>query len=501
MSIACDIAIIGSGMGGGTLAWALRDSGADVLLLDRGDHLTREDANWSAQEVFGRGRYKNAEAWVDESTGTEFIPGVHYYVGGNTKVYGACLPRFREADFGDIEHVDGTSPAWPITYADLEPYYLAAERLLLVHGSPGGDPTEPWRSGDYPYPALEHEPPLAELADRLRAQDLAPFLMPMGIDRRAGGPCIRCRTCDGFPCKLDAKSDAEVRAVRPAVEAGVRLVTRARVRRLETSPDGKRVVAAVAEIGGETVRIIADRFVLAAGAVNTAALLLASANDHHPSGLANGSGAVGRRYMVHNSTFFVAVDPRRRNDVVFQKTLGLNDWYLAGAHGDRPLGNVQMLGKLQADMVRAARPWVPGFALRYMTDHSVDMYLTTEDLPDPDNRVVLRSDGRIGVHWQANNLAPHRELVRNLTTSMKRAGYPLVFSERMTIATNSHQCGTAVMGTDPARSVVDPACRSHEIDNLWIADSSVFPSSAALNPALTIAANALRVADQGGLSS
>ncbi len=494
--VTCDIAIVGSGMGGGTLAWALRDSGADVLLLERGDRLPAEEQNWSADEVFAKGRYKNAEPWVDELAGTEFLPGVHYYVGGNTKVYGACLPRFREADFGAIEHADGVSPAWPVTYAEMEPCYLAAERLFLVHGTPGADPTEPPRSGGYPYPALEHEPAMARLAERLAAQGLTPFAMPMGVDRRDGGACVRCGTCDGFPCRVDGKSDADVRAVRPAVAAGVRLMTRTRVRRLETS--GRRVVAAVAESGGRTVRIRAGRFVLAAGAVNTAALLLAS--GERGRALAGGSGMVGRRYMVHNSTFLVAVDPRRRNDVVFQKTLGVNDWYLPGAHTDRPLGNLQMLGKLRAPMLKAARPWAPASLLRFMTDRSVDVYLTTEDLPDPDNRVVLRADGRIGVRWRPNNLAPHRELVRKVTAAMRRAGHPLVFTERMGIATNSHQCGTAVMGADPATSVVDPSCRAHDVDNLWIVDASVFPSSAALNPALTIAANALRVAGLGALT-
>ena len=498
-TVTCDIAIIGSGMGGGTTAWALRGSGADVLIVERGDHLRVEPANWSAEEVFRKGRYKNAAPWVDESDGSEFTPGVHYYVGGNTKVYGACLPRFRESDFGAVEHVDGTSPAWPVSYAQMEPYYLQAERLLGVHGTPGGDPTEPWRSGDYPFPALAHEPSIEQLATSLGEQGLNPFLMPMGVDLREDGRCIRCATCDGFPCQVDAKSDAEIRSVRPAVDAGVRLMTRTRVRRLESSPDGKRVVAAIADNDGGQVRILAQRFVLAAGAVNTAVLLLASGDHKHRRGLANSSDRVGRRYMVHNSTFFVAIDPRRRNNVVFQKTLGVNDWYQPGAHTDVPLGNLQMLGKLQADSVKASRPWAPMSALRHLTAHSVDMYLTTEDLPHLDNRVVVRDDGRIGIRWTPNNLAPHRQLVKRVRSVMRKAGYPLIFSERMNIATNSHQCGTAVMGEDPATSVVDPNCQSHDLENLWVTDSSVFPSSTAMNPALTIAANALRVADTRGL--
>ncbi|MCA0251126.1 MAG: GMC family oxidoreductase [Actinobacteria bacterium] len=495
-TITCDIAIIGSGMGGGTLAWALRNSGADVLLVERGDRLPSEPQNWSAKSVFVDLRYKNAEKWIDESTGAPFTPGVHYYVGGNTKVFGACLPRFRKEDFEDLETFDGISPAWPVSYAQLEPYYCRAEELLAVHGTPGGDPTEPPRSAAYPYPALEHEPDIADLADRIGKQGLHPFLMPMGVDRREGGRCIRCATCDGYPCQVDAKSDADVRAIRPAVDAGVRLLTRTHVDTLETAPDGRTVTAALAHRNGEPVRIVAQRFVVAAGSVNTAALLLRSGGG---DGLANSSGQLGRRYMVHNSTFFVAVDPRRKNRTVFQKTLGLNDWYLPGEHTDIPLGNLQMLGKLQADSIKAARPWAPSPALRFMTNRSIDVYLTTEDIPNQENRVVVRPDGKIGVHWTPNNMEPHRRLVKNVTTMMRRAGYPLIFTERMGIETNSHQCGTAVMGEDPATSVTRPDGRTHDLENLWICDGSLFPSSAGLNPALTICANALRIAEQSEL--
>ena len=223
----CDIAIIGSGMGGATFAHALRDAGARVLVVERGDFLPREEANFSPEEVFARGRYRNAEPWYDASTGKPFLPGVHYYVGGNTKVFGACLPRFRERDFGELAHHGGVSPAWPVGYAELEPYYAEAERLYRVHGTFGVDPTDPWRSGDFPYPAVPHEPAIAELSDAMASQGLHPFSMPMGVDRREGGACIRCRTCDGFPCKLDAKSDADVCALRPALRGGnVRLLTR-----------------------------------------------------------------------------------------------------------------------------------------------------------------------------------------------------------------------------------------------------------------------------------
>lgn len=499
--VRADVVIIGSGMGGGTMAAALADSGVDVLVVERGDFLPRELENWLPEAVFVEGRYKNAEDWYD-ADGTAFSPGVYYYVGGNTKLYGAMLPRFREGDFGMIQHADGISPAWPISYAEMEPYYAAAEGMYRVHANAGTDPTEPWRSGPYPYPEVPHEPALSDLAEALTLQGLRPFSMPAAIDLRKGGPCVRCRTCDGFPCMVDAKCDADVMAIRPVVGDGrVRLMTGAAVQSLDSSSDGRRVTTARGVFDGRPFEIRSDRFVVAAGAVNSAALLLRSASDQHPDGLGNSSGLLGRNYMVHNSTFFVAVDPRRRNTTHFQKTLAWNDWYQAGPDTPYPLGNVQMLGKLQAPMIKAARPYVPEPVLRFMTDHSLDLYLTSEDLPTHENRIVAGPDGRVTVHWTPNNLSAHEELVRRTTRAMRRAGYPLIFTERMGIATNSHQCGTAVMGNDPALSVVDPTCRMHDLENVWVADSSSFPSSAAVNPALTIAANALRIADLGGIAS
>lgn len=495
--VTADIVIIGAGMGGGSLAHGLRGCGADVLVVDRGDFLPREWENWSPEAVFARGRYKNAEDWYG-ADGATFSPGNYYYIGGNTKLYGAMLPRFREQDFGVIEHYGGLSRAWPVSYAQMEPFYVQAEQLYLVHGQAGTDPTDPWRSSPYPYPALPHEPTIAALAESLTRQGLHPFSMPAAVDQRPGGACVRCRTCDGYPCLVDAKADADVRAIRPLAAAGeIRLLTNTVITSLVTTADGKAVAEAAGRRNGQAVTIRADRFIVAAGAVNSTALLLRSGNEHHPDGLGNSSGLLGRNYMVHNSTFFVAADPRRRNRTRFQKTLAINDWYLPSAGLKYPLGNVQMLGKLQGPMVSGARPRVPAGVLRAVTDHSIDLYLTSEDLPDRANRIEVNRQGQIVVHWTPNNLAPHAELVRRTTRAVRRAGYPLVLTERMGIATNSHQCGTAVMGEDPAASVLDPTCRSHDVGNLWVVDSACFPSSAAVNPALTIAANALRVAADG----
>ena len=324
--LSADVVVIGSGIGGATTAQALARRGLDVLVLERGERLPREPENWSPREVFVQRRYKPDETWYD-GRGKPFAPGVHYVVGGNSKVYGASLPRFREHDFDAVEHHEGVSPAWPFGYADLEPYYLQAEQLYRVHGSTGEDPTEPWRSAPYPHPALEHEPYVADLGDRLRSQGVHPSANAMGLDRGPGGGCIRCATCDGFPCRLGAKSDAETCALDPALaETGLRLATGTRVRRIVTDGTGRRVDHLVVDgpDGAGTVR--GWRFVLAAGAVNSAALLLASADGTNPDGVANRSGQVGHNFMMHNNAHVAAVDLDRRNDVTFQKTLSVNDW-------------------------------------------------------------------------------------------------------------------------------------------------------------------------------
>lgn len=496
MSEHYDLIIIGSGAGGGTLAYALRESGARILLIERGGFLPQEDQNWDVRAVFDQKRYKPDEQWIDASTGANFQPGVHYFVGGNTKVYGAALPRLRQQDFEALEHEGGTSPAWPLRYEDLEPYYNSAEMIYAVHGAGGDDPTEPPRSQPFPYPAVPHEPYVGELAAALRRSGLHPFCLPMGIDLREGGRCIRCKTCDGFPCKVDAKSDADVRCVRPAMQSGsITLWTKTYARRLLTDAGGRRITSVEVERDGQIRTVGADRVVVSCGAVNSAALLLRSASAQHPNGLANASGLVGRHYMVHNNTALTAINPLRINPTIFQKTLAINDFYFSGPNFPYPMGNIQMLGKLQAGMLSAAQPGVPRPLLAAMANRSVDWWVMSEDLPTPENRVTLRSDGRIVVHWQPNNRIAHQRLIAVARQMMREAGCPFVFTRTMGIETNSHQCGTLRFGTDPAQSVLDPLCKAHDLDNLYVVDSSFFPSSAAMNPALTIAAQALRVAD------
>ena len=499
-SLSAEVVIIGSGMGGGTTALALARRGVDVLVLERGERLPRELENWSPQAVFINRRYKPAEQWLDRA-GRVFRPGVHYVVGGSTKVYGASLPRFRERDFTAVEHLEGTSLAWPFSYADLEPYYGEAERMYRVHGTVGEDPTDPWRSTPFPYPALGHEPYVADLAARLRARGVNPSSNAMGVDRRVGGSCIRCATCDGFPCMLGAKSDAETCGIDPAVATGhVRLLTGMRVRRLVTDGTGRRLDHLVSEGPEGVVNVTGRKFVLAAGAVNSAALLLASADERHSRGLANSSDQVGRNFMMHNNTHIVAVDLNGNNDVTFQKTLSVNDWYHDGGQGF-PLGSMQLIGKVQGTMMKSSAPRVPLTLLNQIARRSVEWLVMAEDLASPDNRVTVDGSATITTVRNPRGTGTHRLLLRRAKHLLRSAGYDVVLTQHFDISMNSHQCGTVVAGLDPATSVLDPWCKTHDLTNLWVVDGGFFPSSAAMNPALTIAAQALRVVAESDLAA
>ncbi len=510
MSDHYDVIIVGSGAGGGTLAHRLAPSGKRVLVLERGDWLPREIENWDAEAVFVENRYVSPDTWYD-AKGKAFQPQVHYFVGGATKFYGAALYRLRERDFGELKHHGGLSPAWPIGYDELEPYYTEAEQLYQVHGSRGEDPTEPPASAPYPYPPVSHEPRIQRLFDDLETVGLHPFHAPSGVmldeERPELSACIRCATCDGFPCLVHAKADAEVVAMRPALRSdNVTLLRNARVRRLETGASGRTVSSVVADVEGEEQRFSADVVVLSAGAANSAAILLASAGDRHPRGLANGSDQVGRNYVFHNSRAFLAVSVEK-NDTRFQKTLGVNDYYFGDADFDYPMGNLQMVGKSSAPMYRGEKPLeaglAPMMALRDVAEHAVDFWLSVEDLPDPDNRVTLNRDGEIVLAYAPNNREPLEQLYHRVKQHLGHLGmHPHRLVPRQAYMKNdvpvagcAHQAGTVRFGSDPETSVLDPTCRAHEVDNLYVVDTSFFPSIGAVNPALTAIANALRVGD------
>jgi choline dehydrogenase-like flavoprotein len=505
-----DVIIIGTGAGGGTLARHLAPSGKRILLLERGDWLPREPQNWSSHDVFVDNLYVSPDTWYDEH-GKPFQPGVHYFVGGATKLYGAALYRLREQDFGELQHHDGVSPAWPISYDELEPYYTQAEQLYEVHGARGEDPTEPPASAPYPFPAVSHEPRIQQLSDDLAAAGYHPFHAPCGIRlNEASMPyshCVRCPTCDGFPCLVHAKSDADVLGVRPALEhPNVKLLTNAMAVKLETNESGNEVTEVVVERNGETERFAGDIVVVSCGAANSAKLLLASANDSHPNGLANASDQVGRNYMFHDSVAVLALS-HEPNTTIFQKTLGLNDFYFGSDDFEHPLGNIQMVGKSDAQMFRGERPrdtkLAPEWTLARMALHSVDFWLSTEDLPRPENRVTIEADGNIKLSYSETNAEAKKQLYSKLKSMLGHLGMHsdhlftrhAYMKNDIPVAGCAHQAGTCRFGDDPATSVLDRNCRAHELDNLYVVDTSVFPSIGAVNPALTAMANALRVGD------
>jgi choline dehydrogenase-like flavoprotein len=509
-----DIIIIGTGAGGGTLLHALAPTGKRILVLERGGFVPRELSNWDTKAVNLDGRYNTKELWHD-ADGRPLHPHTNYFVGGNTKFYGSALFRLRREDFGEIKHWGGVSPAWPISYDELEPYYLAAERLYHVHGERGEDPTEPTASGPYAHAAISHEPRIQQLHDDWARLGHKPFHVPLGImldeQARWKSPCIRCGTCDGHPCLVNAKSDADVVCVKPALELpNVTLLTEALVTRLDTSSSGREVTTVRVKRGGVEESYSADIVVVSAGAINSAALLLRSANDRHPRGLANGSDVVGRHYMGHVNSIQLALS-KCPNPTVFQKTLALNDFYFGSEDWDYPMGHISFVGKVDGQTLKAGAPAIaPGWTLDLMAKHSLDFWLTSEDLPDPDNRVTLDRQGGILLSYRPNNEEAHRRLIAKLKDLMQQQtkctahGHEchvglfsrnLFLGQQIPLAGVAHQNGTVRFGTDPKSSALDTMCRAHDVDNLYVVDGSFFASSAAVNPALTIMANALRVAD------
>ncbi len=501
-----DIIIIGTGAGGGTLSYALASTGKRILLLERGGFLPREKENWDPGAVFVQNRYKTHEVWYDKD-GQEFRPGTHYYVGGNTKVYGATLLRLRREDFGELRHHGGVSPAWPLSYEDFEPYYNTAEKLYSVHGQRGVDPSEPPATEPYAYPPVSHEPRVQEIFAGLNRMGLHPFPLPVGIRLNEKNPqrsqCIRCDTCDGFPCLVDAKADAHTTCVNPALEhPNVTLLINARAVRLHTDSSGRSVSRVEVERDGTLESYSASLVVVSCGAINSAALLLRSANDRHPHGLANSSGLVGQNYMCHNNSAIVAIS-MTSNPTRFQKTFGINDYYFGAPDWNYPMGHIQLLGKAKKEMLEGDAPMLtPGLALDYMAQHSEDWWVTSEDLPDPENRVTLNEKGEIVLRYTPNNEEAHNRLLTKLKAALKEVGCDthilpsaIYLSKKIPLAGVAHQVGTCVFGRDPRTSVLDTNSKAHDLDNLYVVDGSFFPSISAVNPALTIIAMALRVAD------
>ena len=511
-----DVVVIGSGPGGATTAAKLAATGKRVLLLERGDYLRRERANWDSEAVFGQARYGAQETFYDRHDRV-FRPGLHYYVGGNSKVYGAALFRLRPHDFGEVVHHGGISPSWPISYDTLEPYYVQAEHMYWVHGRHGEDPFAGPASLDYRFPPVAHEPRIQKLSDGLGSLGLHPFHLPIGVhltqdsngNATVESRCIRCDRVDGFPCLLGAKADSEYAAIRPALAAyaNLTLITNARVDRLFTDSTGRTVTGVLTTMGDGGLRMFSgDIVVLSAGSILSAVLLLKSANDRHPHGLGNASDVIGRHYMRHNNLALMAFS-KEPNPTVFQKTLSINDYYGPSADWDYPMGNIQMLGKSDDWQVKGEAPeglgWAPNLAYGLVAKHSLDFWLTGEDLPLPDSRVSLRADGTVKLAVQPHNNTEGVTRLRrrfdamltDLDLQSESFERSLYLYKNMDVSATAHQAGTVRFGTDPTTSALDTHCKAHELDNLYVVDGSFMPSIGAVNPTLTIIANAIRVAE------
>jgi choline dehydrogenase-like flavoprotein len=562
-----DAIVIGTGAGGGTLALHLAEAGKKILVIERGPFMPQEKLNWDTSAVFLDNRYHTKEVWQDKD-GKPLHPQQAYFVGGQTKVYGAAMFRMRAEDFGVIRHEGGISPAWPISYADLEPYYGQAEALFHVHGDlgtapavPGGfgssfDPTEPFHSAKYPFPPFTNEPRMQAIENDVRKLGINTFPIPLGLklneSDRLASKCVRCDTCDGYPCLVHAKSDADINCIRQIMHwPNVTLMTNSRVTRLLTNSNGTAVTAVEvihsgggafapsASKDGAPATYTAGLFAVCAGAINSAVILLASANDKHPSGLANSSGQVGRNFMYHQADALLAIGTKRNEDS-YTKTWGTNDFYFKDSDPayPYPLGQVQPVGSFHFEMMKGdAPPLTPGFVLEEMKQHAVPWWLTTEDLPDPNNRVTVHNTtpsavesqqpGVAGAHpsgdtghtnetetvsnsapmriqlsYTPNNVKSFERLKDRWVDVLKKAGHattsvPLhaYFKKRIPLEGVGHQNGTCRMGSDPATSVLDAHCKAHDLDNLYVVDASCFVSASAVNPSLTIIANAIRVAD------
>ncbi len=489
MSQSPDIVIIGSGMGGATSAYALALSGASILILEKGHQLPDRPENRDARAIFGRGHFRPDELWYDPQ-GAGFNPGNYYNHGGNSKFYGAVLIRYRAQDFDGVAHADGDAPAWPFRYGEIAPWYDRAEALYAVRGALGQDPTEPPHGGPYPHVPVPDEPAIAEVRRRLIRLGLHPASLPLGVDidlwlKNGATPW------DAFPDARSGKMDAETCALLPALaHPNVRLESGAEVSRLVPGPDGRRIERVEYEKDGERRSVSPKLVILAAGAVRSAAILLASA----PGGLANASGAVGRHFMNHNLTAVLGIDLRFVNDSIYQKTFGLNDFYLSDGRGGPPLGNIQLLGRVSGAILKANMPRAPEILLDRMSRHAVDFLAMSEDLPDRASRVLV--DGRrIMLDWRRSNMTAHRGLVKQIKRSLRAAGFPVVLSHLFDRKTPSHQCGTIRIGSDPAAAPLDSFGRAYGHPNLFVADASTLVTSAAVNPSLTVAALALRTAD------
>jgi choline dehydrogenase-like flavoprotein len=404
------------------------------------------------------------------------------------------MPRYKQEDFQETEHIGGISPAWPFSYEQFESYYCLAEELFKVRGECSENLHSTPRSQPYPYPAVPDEPSILKVRERIEKSNVRTYSSPLCADEQwiKSTPI----TWDAYPNTGTVKTDAENGPLQEALSfENVNIINNTLAVRLNTDAKGKEIISIEVQCRGERNVIRPKWVILAAGAVNSSVLLLRSANNVCPKGLANSSGMVGGNFMWHHCSIMMAIDHRVRNDAIYQKTISIDDFYSSGGENNEPLGHVQLAGKLLPSNLQNLYPKLPTSPLRWLCSHSVDWFLITEDLPIPENRIYVDSANR--VHFQLNrpNKSAHTQLVKKMKSIFRNAGYPWIFTKPLGVESPTHQCGTIRIGLDPAKAPLDPYCRSFDHPNLWVVDASTLPTSAAVNPTLTVVAQALRAGD------
>jgi choline dehydrogenase-like flavoprotein len=470
-----DAIVIGSGLSGSTLTYRLSQHGLKVLIVDRGEFLRQplsspNDVIGLHMKTFGSNRS---------------------FVGGVTKFYGAAMYRFREADFQAVQHEAGESPAWPISYRQLEPYYCEAERLFHVHGASDGDPTEPVRSESYPYPPLPHAPLVARMIDRLTDSGTQVSPIPRAVDYGPGGKCVLCSTCDAYYCRLDAKMDAEIAALRPAMKGGnVDVLTGTECTRILTDDSGIRATGVRVLQDGREWSIFAEKIAICAGLGPSAQLLIQSSSPTHPRGLGNSTGCVGRYYGGHITGMVFPLLSARKLPAMHSKTFAISTYYHGASDWPYPLGMIQAAGQIP---FWEAVSWWQKPAARLIGERSLYCFFMNEAIPTAETGFEYDRHGQVvRVKPPLLNVRTVRKLRHVATEVFKRAGYAVVGVDRRALW---HTVGTVRFGLDPESSVLDANCKVHDLDNLYVVDASVLPSAGAVNTGLTIAALALRTGD------
>ena len=488
--------IIGSGPGGTAAALKLVRAGRRVLMIEKGPFLPKEADNRDSKAVYGDKKYRTSDRWIDKD-GEEFQPWMHYYVGGNAKLYGAALYRFRKADFQEITYPEGLSPAWPIAYEDLDRFYDEAEELYSVHGDREADPTEP-TTAPYPLAPLPDEKGMSAVKEHLLSAGVESIPLPVGVSLKS-----RNERWDVDLSHFDAYPDPSLAKGEPEGCALPELLENSDVFELRTDCEARKFLSDSGRVAGVELSdgevLTAQHYICAAGAINSAALFLNSEAD---GSFANSSGLVGKNYMCHICTTASAVfaEPHGAS---FAKTYGTNHWYQPDQRKVLH-GSVQTQGKWDAAQY-ALEKWThdEGEDLESLAARSFEFFFMTEDLPAKENAVTLTEDGRIKIERDVLGMGEHELLVEKFEKSLSEGTVLQLERFRhqvLPVSWCTHQCGTLKFGDDPQTSVLNRMCRAHDVQNLTVLDASFFPSSSALNPTLTIVANALRVGEHLAVS-